>query len=461
MNDKRINDNDAYDELLKSFSSTRKTDKSQDEVRNHGEIYFSVNSPRNDNRNSQEQTQFSNDAYGGVGYSQQGSIKNTKSASVKKTKSNTGKKKKKKKKSKRNRFEGILISLAIVVISFLSAFLIKTVAMSCIDDILAIDAPTVETRITLDKNMNAYEVIDQLAEKKLISNEWFCKRFADLRNLKEYTNDSGEIKVIVYPAGTYDLSPSMGLEGMLLEIRTSGVDVNTVKVTFPEGFSVDQIAAKLEENEVCSAKSFYEAMNNDNLYERYEFLASVTDKELRYRVLEGYLYPDTYEFYVGESASSVLERFLDNFEDKWTDEYQAKADALGYTVDEILIVASILEKEAFDAEQMPKIASIVYNRLESSSFPYINCDSTGKYIENFKDSLDAQGKLADYMKVYDTYQKTGLPVGAIGCPGADAISAALNPDNTDYYYFLHDKDGNLYTASTSSEHQSNINNYLN
>lgn len=459
MSNKRINDNDAYDDLLRSFSaSSKKSDKPQDEVRNHGEIYFSVNSPRPDNR----QNNASASAYGN-GYTDSSDVYNGKTAGTPaapvKRKANSSKKKKKKK--ARRKYEGIFIALVIVVISFLSAFLIKTAVMSCVDDILAINASTVETRVTLDKNMNAYEVINILANKKLITNEWFCKKFADLRDLKEYENDEGEIKVIVYPAGTYDLSPSMGLEGMLLEIRRSGVDNNTVKVTFPEGFNVDQIAEKLEENEVCTAKAFYEAMNNDALFEKYEFLSSVTDKELRYRVLEGYLYPDTYEFYLGESASSVLERFLDNFEDKWTDEYQAKADTLGYTVDEILIVASILEKEAFDASQMNEIASVVYNRLESSSFPYINCDSTGKYIENFKEKLDEQGKLADYMRVYDTYQKTGLPIGAIGCPGADAISAALNPDNTDYYYFLHDKEGNLYLASTSSEHQSNINQYLN
>ncbi len=460
MSNKRINDNDAYDDLLRSFStSSKKSDKSQDEVRNHGEIYFSVNSPRPDSR----QNMTASGVYGN-GYPDSANMHNGKAArpvdsGVKKKAQNT--KKKKKKKKARRTYEGIFIALVIVVISFLSAFLIKTAVMSCVDDILAINASTVQTRVTLDKNMDAYEVINVLANKKLITNEWFCKKFADLRDLKEYENSEGDIKVIVYPAGTYDLSPSMGLEGMLLEIRRSGVDNSTVMVTFPEGFSVDQIAEKLEDNEVCTAKAFYEAMNNEALFEKYEFLSSVTDKELRYRVLEGYLYPDTYEFYLGESASSVLERFLDNFEDKWTDEYQAKADALGYTVDEILIVASILEKEAFDATQMNEIASVVYNRLESSSFPYINCDSTGKYIENFKEKLDEQGKLADYMRVYDTYQKTGLPIGAIGCPGADAISAALNPDNTDYYYFLHDKDGNLYLASTSSEHQSNINQYLN
>ena len=105
---------------------------------------------------------------------------------------------------------------------------------------------------------------------------------------------------------------------------------------------------------------------------------------------------------------------------------------------------------------MPVIASVLYNRLESSSFPFINCDSTAKYIENFKDSLEAQGKYADYMKVYDTYQKTGLPIGPICCPGADAVYAALHPENSDYYYFLHDGEGKIYLARTADEHQNNL-----
>ena len=104
---------------------------------------------------------------------------------------------------------------------------------------------------------------------------------------------------------------------------------------------------------------------------------------------------------------------------------------------------------------MPAIASVIYNRLGSSSFPYINCDSTGKYIAAYEEELTAKGTYTDYLKAYDTYQKTGLPVGPICNPGKQAINAALAPDSTNYYYFLHDKDGKLYLASTQSEHDRN------
>lgn len=458
MDDKKIRDNDAYDDLLKSFSSSRKNEKPDDEVRNHGEIYFSVNSPRNTTSRQATHIRTANAQKKAV--PQKKRTENMVAVNNKKTVSGTKPTKKpsakRHKRKAKNSFQGLLIALVIVAISVLSAFLLKTTVMNCINDILAINASTTEYRVILEKDMEVDDVIDVLSEKNLINSKAFCLLFAEIRDLGVDTDRDGFERAIIYPAGTYHLSASMGLEGMLLEIRTNGVDSNTVKLTFPEGYNVVQIAQKLDENGVCSAQDFYAAMNDETLFERYEFLSSVTDKQLRYRVLEGYLYPDTYEFYIGEAASSVVERFLENFESKWTETYASRAQELGYTVDEILTVASILEKEAFDAEQMKVIASVIYNRLESSSFPYINCDSTGKYIENFRESLEAEGKYAEYMKVYDTYQQTGLPIGAIGCPGADAIYSALYPETTDYYYFLHDSEGKIYLASDAAEHQANM-----
>ena len=105
---------------------------------------------------------------------------------------------------------------------------------------------------------------------------------------------------------------------------------------------------------------------------------------------------------------------------------------------------------------MGVIASILYNRLSSSSFPFINCDSTAKYIEAHEEELKANNLYLNYMMHYDTNQVTGLPVGPICNPGYDAILAALNPDQTDFYYFLHDSEGRIYTARTYDEHQANM-----
>lgn len=460
MDDKLNKSNDAYDELLKSFYTTINEDENKDEVKNRGEVYFSANARTKSETSAQRTPQRASQSSRNNSSSAVRKTKTTSAAAPKTQQQKKTSKKTTKKKKRMSNFQNSLLAVVIVVIVFVSAFLIRIPIMGCINDVLAIDVSDTDFRVVLERDMDAYEVIDELGKKDLINNPMFCKLFAKIMGLDVRTDASGNEKPIVFSAGTYFLNSAMGVEGMLLEIRSNGVVSNTVKVTFPEGFTVEQIVEKLDDSGVCSADSLYKAMVSDEIFEKYEFLSSVTDIQLRYRALEGYLYPDTYEFYIGESPTSVLERFLNNFEDKWSETYAARAKELGYTVDEILTVASILEKEAYDAEQMPIIASVIYNRLESSSFPFINCDSTAKYIENFKDKLEASGQYSEYMKVYDTYQKTGLPIGAICCPGADAIHSALYPDSNDYYYFLHDSEGKIYLAHTADEHQSNMQ-YLN
>ncbi len=453
MNDnKNGNISDSYDELFSSYYASENS-KTNDDVRNKGEVYYSAyskTSPNNKSKTASTRSTSANNRGTAVNSSRTSSGANrTKSGS---TQARTNKKRRK----KSNGAQSAVLAVIIVVIVFISAFLIRIPIMGCINDILAIDVSTTDFRVVLDKDMTVYEVIDELGKKDLINNPLFCKLFAKITGLDERTDASGNKKVLMYPAGTYFLNSGMGVEGMLLEIRSNGVVSNTVKVTFPEGFTVEQIVEKLDDSGVCSAESLYKVMVGDEIFSQYDFLSGITEKELRFRALEGYLYPDTYEFYIGESPTSVIERFLNNFEDKWSSTYEARAKELGYTMDEIITVASIIEKEAFDAEQMRVIASVIYNRLNSSSFPFINCDSTAQYIEKYKDKLISEGTYTDLLKVYDTYQKTGLPVGAICCPGADAIYSALHPESTDYYYFLHDKDGKIYLASTASEHENNL-----
>lgn len=503
MSEKKFTDNDAYDELLKSFSSAGNTDTS-DEIKNRGEIYFSMNS-RSENTGvpmnsptknitpptarTAQSSSMRSDYTSQTGSTAKSSAspsfarpvggtkksESTSSSSARKStnlkKASTGKngdgmaqnnKTKKKTKAKgKNQISKVtvknsIIAIIIVVAVFVSAVLIKIPIMGCINDILAIDVSSDEYRVTLDEDCDVNEVIDILAEKNLINNPLFCKIFARLMGHYEKTDFKKNVVKIVYPAGEYYLNSSMGLEGMLREIKTNGDDSNTVTLTFPEGYSVDQIVEKLDSNGVCSAESLYKVMLSDELYEKYDFLSKIEDKELRYRVLEGFLYPDTYEFYVGESPLSVLERFLKNFDEKWDDAYSARASELGYTVDEIITVASIIEKEASDAEQMSLVASVLYNRLKSSSFPKLECDSTQNYIEQHKE-LMSSSEYATYMKVYDTYQTTGLPEGPICCPGAEAIYSALYFENTNYYFFAHDNEGKIYLAETFSQHEVNNN----
>lgn len=346
-------------------------------------------------------------------------------------------------------FKRAIISLAVIAVVSL---VLCVYGIGCINDVVALEVDDVSVEVTVQEGMTDDEVLGILKKNDLINNKFFCQLF-----LKVFDQDGD------YISGVYTLSPSMGVEKMIATMKTDFKNSETVSLTFPEGWTITQIAEKLEANDVCTATSFINTLQDVDFSNEYEFIKAIPDKDLRFRKLEGYIYPDTYEFYVGENASSVVRRFLDNFENKWSDEYQVKADALGVTVDEVVVLASILQAEAANTEQMPTIASILYNRLERpEAFPLLQCDSTEDYLlEVIKPALTSSAedtqKYVEYRNRYDTYSEEcrGLPVGAIGNPGDAAISAALNPDDTDYWYFRHDSKGEIYYANTFAEHEAN------
>lgn len=344
---------------------------------------------------------------------------------------------------KQNKKAWILITVCIA-----AAVLISTYAISCMNDILAIgrDSETVIT-VNVPAQTDTKGAIDILKDNKLIKHKYFCRIFA---KVLQYRDDN-------YLTGIYYLTESMGLENMLSSFKKPTVTGETVTLTFPEGYTVSQIAEKLEKYEVCSQTAFFATVRDVDFSTEYTFIAQMDNKDKRYQVLEGYLYPDTYEFYIGENASSVIRKFLDNFKNKWTDEYQAQADKLGMSVDDVITLASIIEKEAYGADQMPLVSSVFHNRLNKSGiYPTLGSDATKEYVSEYiSKSVTNSSELSVYQKNYDTYKCEGLPVGAICNPGNDAINAALYPASTGYYYFLHDNDKKIYLAATDAEHNQN------
>ena len=234
-------------------------------------------------------------------------------------------------------------------------------------------------------------------------------------------------------------------------------DPTTVRVTFPEGLTAVEIAEKLEANRVCSAADFLKAVNDfPAVQAKYAVLSSLTQPENRAFALEGYVFPDTYDFFIGEDASAALSRFLSNMDRKWTDEMTAQAETLGYTPDEILTIASIIQEEAGDPKEMGKVSSVLHNRLTSPDYGKLQCDVTIHYVnDRVTDSPYLTGDTARFAELYNTYKCSGLPAGPICCPGMDAINAALHPEETDHYYFVTDPEMNYYYASTWAEHQEN------
>ena len=228
---------------------------------------------------------------------------------------------------------------------------------------------------------------------------------------------------------------------------------NTVKVMFPEGSTVSQIALLLEKNEVCSASDFMAEADNPLNLEGFSF--EIPNPDERSFLLEGYLFPDTYEFYKNESASSAIKRFLKNTESKLNSEIRAECEKLGFTLDEILTLASIIQEEAGNPDEMGKVSSVLHNRLQSKKYPRLQCDVATFYLRDYVKPYVDEARYEELTELYNTYNCEGLPAGPITNSGIDAVRAALFPEKTDWYYFVTDNDGVYYYAETWSEHLEN------
>ena len=344
---------------------------------------------------------------------------------------------------------GIMLAIIIGVSAILCLY-----GIGCINDVLALNVEDKPVEVRVEKGMTDSEVIDILHDSKLINNKMFCKLFI------KFFNKDGD-----YISGIYTLTPTLGVEKMISTMKTDFKSAETVSLTFPEGWTITQIAEKLEANEVCTASSFISTLQSVDFSEEYAFIKKIPDTDKRFHILEGYIYPDTYEFYVGENASSVVRRFLDNFNARWTEDYSEQAKKRGLTMDEVIVMASVVQEEAANDSQMPTISGILYNRLDRpADFPYLECDSTYDYYEktikpSLTTSVEDTQKAIEYHANYRTYRDPGtqgLPIGPICNPGADAIEAALYPKDTSYLYFRHNVNtGDVYYANTLSEHEAN------
>lgn len=259
-----------------------------------------------------------------------------------------------------------------------------------------------------------------------------------------------------YQAGTYSLSANMGYE-KLMAVIIAGNKRETATVTIPEGFTISQIAKRLEENKVCTEADFYDALLNET-YD-FDFFDDIPDAkdggvyEGRVYRLEGYLFPDTYEFYTNCSGKSVVQKFLSNFNSKFTAEMREEIDKRGLSLDEVVVMASVTQKEAATSEDMPKVTRILYNRLESD-YTRLECDSTALYLKDLMPNVVGMEIISE---AYNTYSRFGLPAGSICNPGLAALKAAVYPSEDAYikqcYYFANDRVGNTYYSKTFAQHE--------
>ena len=347
----------------------------------------------------------------------------------------------KKKRLRRRRMNPILYILMVLLCSALLA----GVGWLLMSDLCAFNrGGIVEKTVEINADDDMGDVADKLKAQGLVNYDWFFEIFATVTKAEE--------KIGIC---TYTLNTDIYYRALILGMRsTSGnMKAETVKVTIPEGYTVEQIIKLLAKNGVASEKDLLEAAKTADF--KYSFIDNESEDLSR---LEGYLFPDTYEFYVNtKKPSSALDKLISTFNNRveaLDEELWDAAKAKGYDMEDIIVIASLIEKET-DGTDHAKISSVIYNRLSDDgghgTYKMLNIDAALLYaLPAGTTSLTNADKEMD--SPYNLYKYQGLPPTAIANPGLASIKAALSPEETGYYYYALGTDGRHHYSSTLSEH---------
>ena len=378
-------------------------------------------------------------------------------------------KRRRKQKAKKNRvvFRLVWIAMALLVSVMIGEFI-----MVGVNDMLGVGREEDrKVSVTIPQNVDLDTFTDILYEKGAIKVKWFFKLYATMTKAT-----SG------FTQGTFDLPTNKDYQALINYMQSDMNRTDVVTLQFTEGMSLKQYAKLLENGKVCSADEFLKACNSDD-FDEYEFIGNIPNAEKRPYKLEGYLFPDTYYFYVGEKVDTVIEKFLANYRRKV---YAKKSRVIGYdkkmtiaeraetinmTMEEVLTLASLIQAEAANKDDMYMISAIMHNRLATMNNDGMNdngegglwffqLDSTKYYPYASLQDIPLKER-ASFKSTYNTYDIKGLPPGPICNPGMEAIEAALTVGKTDYYYFCHKSATETtpavaYYAKTMEEHEENL-----
>lgn len=301
---------------------------------------------------------------------------------------------------------------------------------------------------------NLYEAIDAFINiTERVTEAYFEDEESESDNEDERQDETEEKTMYVPVSYKSPLTEKFTeMQETTKESVTATPEKRTVTLSFAEGRTLTEIFEILDEYEVADFDELMQTAESYD-YSYYPLVAKIPSDPNRCFKLEGYLFPSTYEFYTNSKPQDAIGKFLRGGKANITEQMMAQASALGYTMDEVLTVASIVEKEGANSNEVAKIAAVIYNRLEAGM--KLQMDSSIYYIERrVKPYLT--GDINRYNSYYNTYKCSALPAGPICNPGLKTINAALNPADVDYLYFAHDENANYYYASTYEEHLENL-----
>lgn len=356
----------------------------------------------------------------------------------------------------------IIVTCVWACLVLLTSVTLGRLAWMCASEILAFGREDRTVTITVYENDTIDDITQKLQTNELIQYPGLFKLYA------KFAVDDGDIK-----PGIWDLNTKYDYHA-LVKMMSPSSSRDVVKVMIPEGYSCRQIFALLEENKVCTVQDIESYAASGELND-YWFLDGVARGD-RY-CLEGFLFPDTYEFYENDSPRSVLNKMLSNFDTRFDEDMRGRIQTLNthladlmrrdgktqdyidshlFTVRDVVNVASMIEKETSSAEEGYTIASVIYNRLFywHGNPAYLNIDATIIYALNGKTDLTAEDLRVD--SPYNTYTNVGLTPGPISNPGLNSLRAALEPAETNYYYYVLDPTAGSHVFSTTQEeHEAN------
>lgn len=261
--------------------------------------------------------------------------------------------------------------------------------------------------------------------------------------------------------GSFQLSSTMSYGEIVQALQVANDTRDTVTVTFPEGNTAVQYALRMEEAGLCSAQEFLDVANNAD-FSQFKFWSLRQEDPLQFMKCEGYLFPNTYEFFVGDDVYNMVEKLYAEFDAQFTEEMYARCEELNMTLTQLVTLASLVQEEAGN-DQSKMVSAVFHNRLEQGM-------TLGSNVAWYKEIPDDNNYIYDTLagpygygswdaiptevgEAYDTYTHAGLPVGPVSNPGLVAIEAALWPEeNCEYLYFQTDTLGNYHYATTLEEH---------
>ncbi|WP_271808529.1 endolytic transglycosylase MltG [Clostridium beijerinckii] len=270
-----------------------------------------------------------------------------------------------------------------------------------------------------------YDVLDRLDKENKLTNKLLIK-----------VNLAIDKRKVNLTEGIYEINTNSSLEELIKSLENKDGDKDLVKLTIPEGYSIEDIAKSVEDKGICSKDEFIKDVKD------YKLPSFVKNNNKKRYNLEGYLYPDTYLIEKGSNANEVIKSMLDRFEDVLKQaEDETKVEINDEDVEKLVTIASMIEREARVPGDRPLISSVIYNRLEKDM--KLQIDAAVIYALGYHVDV-VLNKHLEVDSPYNVYKYKGLPVGPIANPGLDCIKAALLPEKTDYLYYIMKDDGAHY-----------------